>query len=522
MRWLPAALLGGALLVSHAPAGAQSPTLRTATGIVFHDKNRNGRRDAGEEGLPNVRVSNQREVVRTDKEGRYRLPVDNDTILFVVKPKGWMTPRDENNLPRFYYIHKPAGSPKQRFPGVAPTGPLPASVDFGLYPQKEPKTFRAVFFGDPQPRNEEEVNYVIHDVVEELIGTDAIFGVSLGDLAFDNLNTWASQIRGVGRIGIPWYNVLGNHDENYDAVEDKYADESFEATYGPAYYSFDYGDVHFVVLDDVMWKGVNEKGEGLGYSAGLGPKQVEFLRNDMAQTPKNQLVVLMMHIPITQIAEKQEVYDILSQRPNTFSISGHTHYQEHRFATAADGWKGKEPHHHLVNATVCGDWWQGAKDEVGIPHATMRDGAPNGYSVITFSGNKYSIAFKAARRPADYQMNIFAPEEIARADSAATEVLVNVFAGSERSTVEMRVGESGPWARLEPSRQEDPYFLAMKAAEASARPPDGRKLSNPIKTSHIWRGTLPAALPSGTHMIHVRTRDMFGQTHTGARAIRVK
>ncbi len=522
MRWLLAATLGGSIVFSPAPAGAQTPAPQTATGIVFHDKNWNGRRDSGEEGLSNVRVSNQRDIVKTDKDGRYRLPVDDDTILFVIKPKGYATPLDENNLPKFYYIHKPNGSPKQKFPGVPPTGPLPASVDFPLRPQREPNKFRAIFFGDPQPRNEEEVNYVIHDVVEELIGTDASFGVTLGDIAFDNLNTFASQNRGIALIGIPWYNVLGNHDINFDSPDDKHSDETFERTFGPSYYSFDHGTVHFIVLDDVHWKGVDEKGAGRGYGAGLGADQVEFIRRDLALTPKDQLVVLMMHIPITEVTEKQEVFDMLSKRPFTLSVSGHTHFQEHRFITREGGWTGPEPHHHVVNVTVCGDWWNGAKDEVGIPHATMRDGAPNGYSIFTFDGKKYSIAYKAARRPADYQMNIFAPEEIASADAEKTEVLVNVFAGSEKSTVEMRLGDDGAWAPLVQVRQEDPYFLAMKAAEESPRPPDGRKLNNAMKSPHLWRGTLPANPKPGTHAINVRTRDMFGQVYTDTRAIRVQ
>ena len=42
----------------------------------------------------------------------------------------------------------------------------------------------------------------------------------------------------------------------------------------------------------------------------------------------------------------------------------------------------------------------GAPDERGIPHTTMRDGAPNGYSIFTFDGHKYDIEFRAAAPPA--------------------------------------------------------------------------------------------------------------------------
>ena len=114
----------------------------------------------------------------------------------------------------------------------------------------------------------------------------------------------------------------------------------------------------------------------------------------------------------------------------------------------------EKDHHHLINATVCGSWWCGANDEVGIPHATMNDGAPNGYSIITFDGNKYSVHFKPARRPDNYQMNIYLPNEIEQNALDTTKVLVNVFAGSERSKVEMQV-----------DKQENGFHLTVKTID---------------------------------------------------------
>ena len=144
----------------------------------------------GDQPLADVRVSNGRDVVRTNAEGEYELTVDSDDIIFVIKPKGYRTPLSEDNLPRFYYIHKPAGSPDLNFKGVEPTGELPSSIDFPLYEQIEPQKFRAVLLGDPQPRDQKEVEFIAHDVVEELIGSDASFGVTLGDIVFDDLNVF--------------------------------------------------------------------------------------------------------------------------------------------------------------------------------------------------------------------------------------------------------------------------------------------------------------------------------------------
>ena len=69
-------------------------------------------------------------------------------------------------------------------------------------------------------------------MVAELVGTDAKFGVTLGDIMNDNLSLFSSLNRTVALIGIPWYNVIGNHDLNFEAL-DEHSDETFERIYGP-------------------------------------------------------------------------------------------------------------------------------------------------------------------------------------------------------------------------------------------------------------------------------------------------
>jgi hypothetical protein len=152
----------------------------------------------------------------------------------------------------------------------------------------------------------------------------------------------------------------------------------------------------------------------------------------------------------------------------------------------------------------------------------MRDGAPNGFSIFTFDGQSYDIEFRAARRPADHQMTIHAPEEVSSSEAGATEVLVNVFNGSEKSVVEMAFGDEGAWNRLEHVPAEDPYFRKMKDLEAGENPPPGRKLPEVITSPHIWRGLLPERPGAGTHSIRVRTTDQFGKAYEDRRIIRVR
>jgi C terminal of Calcineurin-like phosphoesterase/N terminal of Calcineurin-like phosphoesterase/Calcineurin-like phosphoesterase len=518
----------GLMLQTGLCAGSQPPSQppsQVAQGMVYEDLNNNRRRDADELGLEGVKVSNGKDIVLTDAQGKYQLPVSDDCIIFVIKPRGWMTPLNVNKLPQFYYIHKPAGSPANfKYPGVAPTGPLPSSIDFPLTQQSEPEQFRALLFGDTQPRNVKEVEYMTHDIIEQIITEKkhgASLGVTLGDVVFDDLDVFEPHNQAIALLGLPWYNVIGNHDMNYDAANDKLSDETFERHYGPSYYSFDYGTVHFLALDDVMWHGPTAAEQGR-FTGGFGPEQMQFIKHDLSLIPKDQLVVLLMHVPLVNVDDRQELYRLIEDRPFALSISAHTHYLKHHFIGQEDGFRGANPHHHFVNVTVCGSWWRGATDEQGIPHATMSDGGPNGYSIISFDGAKYDIEFRAARRPAEHQMTIHMPEAINSAQALTTPLVVNVFNGSKRSTARFRVLPSGAWQAMERVDGVDPHYLQMKLLEASATPPNGTPLPAPSVTDHLWRSLLPATLPVGTHIIEVEATDINGKVHVNRRAIRVE
>ena len=494
---------------------------RYVEGVVFHDRSGEGVRQSGDRGIAGVCVSNGRDVVKTDSRGRWRLAVDEDDIIFVIKPSGWKVPVDPAfQLPRFYTIHKPKGSPDYRYKGVDPTGDLPPSVDFGLQPQKEDKRFKMVLFGDPQPRNQTEINYMAHDVIEQVIrdaaAENAKFGMSLGDEMFDVLNLYESQNRTIGKVGIPWYNVVGNHDLNFDAPDNSTSTETFQRVFGPTCFAFNYGQVHFIVINDVVWEGKAKA----RYHGEITREQLEFVKNDLIHVPNDQLVVIAMHIPITGVDNKEELFRLIEHRPYTLSFSAHTHVQRNLFLTEKDGWKGKVPHHHLNHATVCGSWWRGATDERGIPHATMSDGGPNGYSIVEFSGRDYKVSFRPASRPAWDQMRIWLPEELTSVEAGRTEVIVNVFAGSEKSVVEMSI-DGSEWEPMQQFTGKDPHYVQLKALETSPKPPNGSLLPGPSDTPHLWKVKLPRGLKEGTHKVDVRTTDMYGQVYKDQRIFRV-
>jgi len=268
--------------------GSQSAIGDLARGTVFVDANRNGQLDANEVGLADVRVSNGLDVVLTDDAGRYEIAAEDPSIIFITKPRNYATPVNGHMLPQFYYIHHVSGSsPAFRYRGIDPTGPLPAQINFPLIERDEEDSFEAILMTDPQPQTNRELDYIRDDLVSELIGTEAVFGMTMGDILFDDLSMFPRYNALIARIGIPWYNVPGNHELNFEADTDQDSLETFKRFFGPPYYAFEYADALFVVLDNIEYKGNGEadtgdvRGSG-GYDASISQNQLRWLEQELA------------------------------------------------------------------------------------------------------------------------------------------------------------------------------------------------------------------------------------------------
>ena len=267
---------GGLALAAVDASGAlaQDAPGAQVSGIVFEDKDGSGA-SASNPGLAGVLVSNGRDVAVTGIDGRYTLPLPEEATIFVIKPAGFMPPIEPlTNLPRFYRHHQPKGSPAElnlRFEGLPPTGRLPASVDFPLRRQDEPKAFNVVMVTDPQPETGAEVDFIREDLIQALAGVDARFGLTAGDVMFDDLSLYPRSNAIMGTIGLPWWNIGGNHDLNLEAPDRKYSRETFKRVFGPNYYAFFYGQTLFLMLDDVNYLGPDptSQGEGASTRAGL-------------------------------------------------------------------------------------------------------------------------------------------------------------------------------------------------------------------------------------------------------------
>jgi hypothetical protein len=537
---------GTATAISAAIPGSRLLAADTATvsGIVYENRSGALRRQMSDPGIARVLVSNGRDVLKTDADGRYTLPIDEESVIFVIKPAGYAVPVDEEMLPRFYYIHQPAGSPQDlnlRYRGIDRTGQLPESVDFALTKTVEPQKFDVIVFADPQPESALEVDFIRDDVVNALIGSSAAFGMTIGDIMYDDLSLYPRLNRIIGQIGLPWYNIGGNHDLNYEAPSAKYSRETFKRIYGPPYYAFEYGGALFLMLDNVNYLGFDAaKPGGQGkYEGRFGQRQVDFIANVLNKFPPDKLVVACMHIPLQtyldsanpemNTSDRGDFFKLLAGRPHTVSLSGHTHTTEHHYFSVESGFSGPSPHHHHVMTTVSGSWWSGPYDHRGIAVADSRDGSPNGFHVLSIDGQNYSTRFQPAKEPNSRQMRIVLDSEfhrdrkelyneyrmgellsspLSQERAFATNLIVNFFDGGPNTFVEYRIGKREP-IKMDRVIRSDPFVEEEFARNEATKKPWVKALPS----SHIWSARLPGDLQPGTHCVAVRVIDEYGREH---------
>ena len=496
--------MAAGLVLALGTAAAAAPV----HGVVFDDRNGDGVRQPGEPGLPEVAVSDGVAVVRTDAAGHYEFSAADGATLFVIKPRGWHPPVDAQQRPGFYRAPGPDGS-----------------ADFPLQAQAEPDHFRVLLFADPQPASAKEVGYFDRTIVDGLAGArDLAFSVSLGDITFDRHELYAPLAAAMARIGAPAYRVNGNHDLDLGAKDDRHATASFEAAFGPSTYAFHYGGVLFVALNDVRFLG------GPRYIGGVRPDQFTFLENLLRLTPRDELVVLLVHIPwfspnpmnaeTFRAADRARLFALLQDRPHNLWLSGHTHYQRHVFHGAAEGWRGAQPLHEYNVAAASGSFWGGPADANGIPIATMADGTPHGYGFLTVDGTEVRMDYRAARHPSDYQIGLHVPVAV-KPRTGYISYYANVFNGHDGWKVETRV-DSREWNDMRRVLDWDPEYAQLYLAQDTLPTPLATpRLPDPVVCYHLWRSYVPADLGLGVHVVEVRATDPAGQVYTARREVRV-
>lgn len=519
-----------AALFLAAPVAALSPPCNSGT--VFEDLDGNGRQDGNEPGVPGVAVSDGLRIVRTDRRGEYHLPVEPGRTTFVVKPPGWRFARRADGLPDFWRHVQPQAGPVLKHGGIA--AGFPACRDFGLQrDRRQPGLLQALVFGDPQPKSAADVGYYERGIIEAVMArhagpsasTDppptrsprdaADLGLTLGDVVHGDLALYPAMNRATARLGLPWLHVAGNHDLDFDAARDEDSLRSFRNTYGPDTLAWEEHEASFVLLDNVIYR----PGQSPHYLGGLRADQFAFLEAYLPTLPRERLLVVAAHIPFFdptpgresfRRADRERLFALLDEFPNLLLLTAHGHVQRHHFHDAATEWKGSAPLHEYNLGAASGAFWSGVKDARGIPDATMADGTPKGWALLSVPVHgEYSLRWEAAGAAPDAGIALHAPKVLRRGAYPAFGVYANVYMGLPDAIVEYRVA-GGEWRPMQKVERADPRVLAENMRDDEATALRGHDRSpEAVPSTHLWRGTLPTDLAPGEHAIEVRTRDRW-------------
>ena len=297
---------------------ASASAAQTYGGVVFLDRNANGARDSGEPGIANVMVSDQDTVVATDANGQYRLRArPARSLLFVSVPDGFRAVGD---------FWRRAGD----------------NLSFPLASASRRAGFTFLHASDTHISQQSLSRTRRLRAMADSLRPD--FVIITGDLVRDALRVGEPEARGYYDLFAaerkafrsPVYTSPGNH-ENF-GIETQLSHVSpdhplfgramYHSYFGPDYYSFTYGGVHFVALNTVD---IDDK----WYYGHVDSVQVAWLARDIATIPADMPVVTFDHIPFYSSAEQVNGYMGDGPAPSLITVKGVTQFR-HTVSNAAD------------------------------------------------------------------------------------------------------------------------------------------------------------------------------------------
>ncbi|WP_440133273.1 calcineurin-like phosphoesterase C-terminal domain-containing protein [Chitinophaga sancti] len=439
-------------------------------------------------GVAGVPVTDGINITLTDKNGAYALQSNGTAeFVYISVPRGYAFP-EERSIASFYH-----SIPKNK-PSF--------TADFKLEKLKADDTRHTfVVWADPQMKSQKDVDQLLkesvpdlQDVIKSYPKDALIHGIGCGDLVWDEFELYHGYRRAVELCGIPFFNVIGNHDMDNEARTDDGSANTFKSHFGPTYYSYNRGEVHYIVLDDVFFLG-----EAKNYIGYLTEHQLQWLDQDLAQVKPGSMIVLSLHIPTYTgqarregkkdepgggtVANRKKLYKMLAPY-KVHIMSGHTHFN--------DNWEEGDIMEHN-HGTVCGAWWTGP---------ICSDGTPGGYGIYDVDGTDIKWVYKSTGLPKEKQLRIY---EKGRVQNAPDEISANVWNWDKKWKVEW-LEDGVNKGEMERRVSFDPWAVELYLGPEL---PKKHKFVEPSLTDHMF-----FAKPSGTaKKITVRATDRFGNVY---------
>ena len=516
--------------------------------------------------LEGVAVSDGYSIVKTDKKGLYNLVSEKKNgNVFITIPSGYEAPVAAGDVQPQYWAALTADSTTAE------------RHDFELKAVENDKHVMLAItdihlsnqLGDidqlktiVMPRIREEVEkYRKQGIpVYTMCMGDSSFDLFWYDFLFD-IKDFRTTI---GKIGYPTpiFHTMGNHDN--DGATEPNADTDFNATkkyrevFGPTYYSFNIGKVHYIMLDNLRYR--NEKRKNMkpgknmagarNYDHIVVEEQMEWLRKDLAMIEdKTTPIVVGMHCPVYRMKSEHnstELYSYFSDEnggrtlppalyfSEAFKEFKEVHYltgHTHKLITTHCKYSTDYPQlantiDHNVSA-ICGAWWFTAAH--GGPHLAP-DGSPAGFSVFPVEDKSIEWYFTSADCGAEKQFRAFDLNAVRDYYCMSGELhvllennpLLTDFAKVEDNRVAIHVWDWAPDWKITVTENGKPltvvhepmenpqYTVAYKIPKSIWRRNLKKNTFKAETTAHMFHVT--ASAPDTT--LEITVTDSFGKVYT--------
>ncbi len=405
---------------------------------VSGDENIYGRVYCGQQTLAGVTVSDGVEVVQTDANGVYRINSDKKYgNIFVTAPNGYKV-KMLTTIPSFFHSTSSDTSKLEEH-------------NFALE-QCDAEDFTLFVTADMHlaSRNNDLSQFAlgfVPDIYNAAVSAQAsseVLSLDLGDISWDAY--WYSNKFGLYEAinylefyPMPLYPTIGNHDHDPYYEDDFESEQTYRSVVGPTFYSFNIGDIHVVVLDNIVYKNSGGTIGAIGdrsYDRYVTSDQYAWLSKDLAAvTDKTKPLIVAVHNPpvsatgwsgddvtltssFSSTTHLSNFNSAFSSFSDVHVLSGH----QHENSTLISG----NITSHCIGAVSATWWWTGY---LGNGHI-CRDGSPGGYKVFNISGDDVSWYYKSIGQDADYQFRAYDLNEISAAyggEPGGNKILVNIW-----------------------------------------------------------------------------------------------
>ncbi len=373
-----------------------STVLRIVVSLDIPDKagmNIKGKVYCDGAGIGGVVVSDGYQVTQTDGQGIYYLASEKrHGYVFISIPGGYETSRI-GAQPQFWQaLRLPAGQNEEanfELIGVDNRNhTMLVMGDIHLANRTDDRRQFAAFLDEAQALGD-----------RHLTDGHRIYGLTLGDMTWELY--WQSNNYGLPQfvneikdMPMAVFMTIGNHDHDMYTTGDWDTATKYKQILGPSYYSFNIGEVHYIVLDNIECTNDGTDG-GRDYNNRVVADQLEWLRRDLAHVDRQTPVVVASHIPLHNTSGTMQALggrDLLAcfdGYPRVHFLTAHTHnnYNVDK----------PEVFEHNVGAVCATWWWTGRLSG----NQVCKDGTPGGYLLWTVDGKDIEWKYKAIGRVED-------------------------------------------------------------------------------------------------------------------------